>query len=34
MVLVQSNVIATLSGFNLETEITGNTTYAKGSGLR
>ena len=34
MVVVQSNVIATLSGFSLETEITGNTTYAKRSGLR
>ena len=34
VVLVQSNVTATLSGFSLEAEITGNTTYAKGSGLR
>ena len=34
MVLVQSNVTATLSDFSLEAEITGNSTYSKGSGLR
>ena len=34
MVLVQSNVTATLSDFGLEAEITGSTTYSKGSGLR
>ena len=34
VVLVQSNVTATLSGFSLESEITANITQSKRSGLR